>query len=863
MNKICLLLLLLALTVSCSDHRDILGPNAGSDFRKRYAKGIPPSLDSIFTKTDITPEEREAMVFMYAYMPMADILNYDANFHLENVRSSLKAAKEMPWGSNVPNREFRHFVLPVRVNNEDLDMSRPLFYDELKERVKDMTMGQAILEINHWCHEKVTYKASDSRTNSPLATMCAAVGRCGEESTFLVAALRSVGIPARQIYTPRWAHTDDNHAWVEAWADGRWRFLGACEPEAVLDLGWFNEAASRGMIMSTRVFGNYDGHEEVIMKTAMSTTINVTANYAATAPVRVLVTDAAGSPIEGASVSFSIYNYAEFYPAITLTTGKDGMAEIHAGIGDMVVWVNKGDAFQVELANAGKLCHVKLNPGSSLSDSRHFDIIPPDPLASIPAVSAEAKAENERRKATEDSMRRAYEATFYSADQAIELAVKINAYPSKLISIMSNARGNWRTIEAFLLDNKCNADKAVALLESLNDKDLNDITPQALDDHISAPCDTTDLFAAYILNPRVDNERIVPYKEYLGSRLKHLCPTPDALIRWVSDSIAIDTIWNNPKLPISPIGVWKGKRSDRHSRDIFFVASARSLGVPARIDPVTGAVQYHNDSIWVNVNFAEGIPQRPAMGKIQLMLPPDNAHPQVKYYTHFTLSKIEDGRPNLLEYPENYCADNFAAPREIEAGQYMLITGERLANGGVMAHAEFFTVEPGATAKVPLIVRYDPERLSVIGSFDCENSFIPLGDTDASTILSHTGRGYYVLGIIDPRLEPSVHALNDLSAVADNLDKTGRKILLLMPQAAAYTFDLEAYGTMPENLVFGIDTDDSIYNLEIMSNLTHGTDTLPIFLIADTFNRVVWVSQGYNIGLGQQILRVLHSLESN
>lgn len=66
-----------------------------------------------------------------------------------------------------------------------------------------------------------------------------AYGRCGEESTFTVAALRSVGIPARQVYTPRWAHTDDNHAWVER-ADGEWYFFGACEPEPVLNLGWFN-----------------------------------------------------------------------------------------------------------------------------------------------------------------------------------------------------------------------------------------------------------------------------------------------------------------------------------------------------------------------------------------------------------------------------------------------------------------------------------------------------------------------------------------------------------------------------------------------------------------------------------------------
>ena len=35
---------------------------------------------------------------------------------------------------------------------------------------------------------------------------------------------------------------------------------------------------------------------------------------------------------------------------------------------------------------------------------------------------------------------------------------------------------------------------------------------------------------------------------------------------------------------------------------------------------------------------------------------------------------------------------------------------------------------------------------------------------------------------------------------------------------------------------------------------------LPIFLIADTFNRVVFQSQGYTIGLGDQMGKVAKSL---
>ena len=167
--------------------------------------------------------------FMYENMSIADKVTYSEQFWSDNVAKTLEVRDRMGW--NVPEREFRHFVLPLRVNNEYLDDFRTTYADTLCNRVKGMSIGEAALEINHWCHEQATYRPSDARTSSPMATMRNGLGRCGEESVLTVSALRAAGIPARQIYTPRWAHTDDNHAWVEVYVDGKWYFMGACEPE--------------------------------------------------------------------------------------------------------------------------------------------------------------------------------------------------------------------------------------------------------------------------------------------------------------------------------------------------------------------------------------------------------------------------------------------------------------------------------------------------------------------------------------------------------------------------------------------------------------------------------------------------------
>ncbi len=58
-------------------------------------------------------------------------------------------------------------------------------------------------------------------------------------------------------------------------------------------------------------------------------------------------------------------------------------------------------------------------------------------------------------------------------------------------------------------------------------------------------------------------------------------------------------------------------------------------------------------------------------------------------------------------------------------------------------------------------------------------------------------------------------------------------------------------------MVFGIDNGSaSLAELKESLHLPDNVDK-PVFAIADTFNRVVWNSNGYTIGIGDTILSIL------
>ena len=798
----------------------------------------------------VEQEEQEALAFLYENMPLPDSVDYPREFWEANVKVTLTARREMPWGEKVPEREWKHFVLPLRVNNENLDSSRIVFYDALKNRVKDMNMYDAVLEVNHWCHEYVTYAPSDGRTKSPLVTMRSATGRCGEESTFTVAALRAVGIPARQVYTPRWAHVDDNHAWVEAWVNGRWFFLGACEPLPVLNMGWFNESASRAMLMHTKVFGNYNGPEDVVSRNNCYTEINVTSNYATTDTITVCVVDEQGAPLQDAKVDFRLYNYAEFFTLVSKQSDENGQTWLGCGKGDLVIWASKDGRFGFEKASVGQQDTVKVvvDKDDSYTASLDLDLVPPPSMEYKPEITETQIRENRRRLLREDSLRNVYMEQTFSKEEDLK-----------------EARQNWQVIKAFQ-SHKYGKE----LIGTLRQKDLCDVTSEVLADAAeNTPVSESPLWIQYVLAPRVSNEMLTPYRKVLGPVFAG--KDAAAIVQWVTDSIEVDDARNPQKLCMSPAGVYRHRTTDGHSRDIFFVAACRSAGVAARIDEVTGKVQWADaEGIWHDVAFSSETLSSGELsdggqggeGTLRLTYSDFAIKENPAYYSHFTFSRLQNGTLSLQEFPEHATwKDTFAQGVQMDAGQYLLVSGTRMADGSVLAHLEFFGLKADAVQKQTLKLRDNADELRVIGNFNCENYFTNYKGIH-KTLLESTGRGYYVVALIRDNHEPSTHILHECEEANIYLSQWPHLFVMLFPsqeEFQSFRSHRKDFDGLPDNFIFGVADPETIEAMHIQE-LTHGSQELPILMMADTFNRVVWFQQGYTIGVADQIMSVIRQL---
>lgn len=810
-------------------------------------------------------DERDALLFQLATTPLSDLVDHEASFLLANTRAALETRRRTSWGKSIPDVDFLHFVLPTRAGSEAVDSFRLRYGDELLRRVDGLTMRESVLEINHWCHEHVTYAPSDARTRAPLATIRNAQGRCGEESVFTTAALRAAGIPARQVYVPRWAHADDNHAWVEAWVDGEWHFLGACEPDVDLDHAWFTEPARRAMLTAAIVQGRYPLADEVLAEEPTFTRINTLPVYAATRLVAVQVLDGNDRPVAGARVDWSIYNYAEFFPIASSRTNAAGIATLRTGFGDLLAWASHDgrSSFALYSHDRGDTLRLTLGAEHPEDGEREFDIVPPPPVPIAQDEHPDA-ALTTARVSRGDSLRTLYESGFLDSVRVAVFARANGFATDSCWMLLRHARGNGMEMLSFLAGARdINQVPALAFLRTLAIKDLQDASAAVLLAHYrdaitARPADRAcdSMYLSFVCAPRIGREELRPWRETLRlavDEIPGLDRTQDdetrgrLIAEWVREQIRFDRENNWGIVPQPVAATYVLRAGDPYSRRLLLVAMLRAAGIPARLHPATGAAEFHAAGQWLNAGL-EDEEIRPIETATLVLRPRAGQRIESpEYARHFTLARFADGVYHTLDFEGDERFSSWPARLPLPSGQYMLVTGNRQPDGSVLAVLRFFGIDDGETKDMDIRIRDD------------DAPPVPLG-TVAAELLPDGEEPVMLLLWIERNTEPVAHALLDIADERAALGALPVSTFVAASDMGEAELSALAAAHLPTGAAVLSDGAERLKTAIAGALHLPAGYGLPLIAMCTEDGSIVFAERGYTIGVGAQILRILERL---
>ena len=805
----------------------------------------------------LSADELLCMKFLIASLPASDMASYDGGLLLKFARHALFLRENVPWGKRIPDVLFLNDVLSCRVNNEAIEFCRDAFYRELRERIAGKSMAEAALEINYWCCEKATYRPTDGRTASPMTVIRSGFGRCGEESTLAVTAFRSAGIPARQCYVPRWSHCDDNHAWVEIWADGCWHYLGACEPEPVPDKGWFTFAASRAMLVRSLVFSPLLPEEEIVGRSGCVTEVNNLSHYAETARLTVTVLDENGLPAAGAQVRFEVPNYAELFSIATLQTDGNGRAVLTTGKGSLMVHASRDGLFGWRMADprsCGSVT-VALRPADDLPKEWEADFFPPEGIfRPEPALSEEA-ARAHRTKLEWAVSARESGYSGYSRAQAEKAARAYPAFQSGISAFLQKARGNRREVERFLQGGE-DLEFRVRMLETLTEKDLTDLNADALDEHLryAEPFEREtdpETFRRYVLCPRIENERIVPYRAFLAGffddKTKKAFRRDPALIwKAVNERIADCGDLDYDALSADPRGLLQMELGSERSKNILFVAVCRTLGIPARLDPALGGPRFLTGSGWADPRSGWSAGGRSAV----LLLNNPSGEP-LRCNENFTVAKLCGGVYQTLGCDSEW--DGRTLRMELEPGDYRILTANRQIDGSVLLRTETVRLSENETVKKDVRLR-ESQLASRLRHMPVGEHLLtaPDGKKFPLSVLAAQAPET-IFAVLQPGGEPTEHLLHEMIGLRDSY--RDKNTVLIVPSPGAENPTLRrVLEEIPSARLFTCE--EPGFTEWLCGELQLGDRRLPLAAVLDAGMHAKFAFSNYNVGTAGLLLQI-------
>lgn len=829
---------------------------------------------------------RELLQFYYGFMPLSDAFTYDFDLFYRYAAHAASLRRTEARCAALPEEIFLHDVAWYRINSEKIVDCRSFFQEQVSPLIQGLDETQAVLAVNYWCASQASYEASDERTQSPLSVYRSGSGRCGEESTFLVSVLRSVGIPARQVYVPRWAHCDDNHAWVEVYVEGTWHFLGACEPEEVLDRGWFTNASTRAVLVYARTFTDYGVENQIAGRDGCVRFLNVTEHYAETKNLRIRVTDGEDRPISGASVSVEILNMAEFCSVLTLTTGADGTAGLTMGLGDVLVRAWKdGLCAETPVGAEDREIRLKLTeaPENMPSGRTELEIrAPKDGVTPWPVPEAAQKAVGRARLKEADTARERKLSAFRE-----EAARAAESYPDEA-DIFLRARGNVAGLKKFL-DGEDWKQERKELLHSLSDKDFRDLDPEILQEQLrqlaplspdvqqrmasGAQTDSAsgrEVFVHFCLCPRIGMEELTAFapavKEFFsGQERAAFRKRPECIWEWEQAHLKYLPSEDYDTLKITPPAALRGLWADETGKRTLFVAVCRTLGIPARLNPVTGQAEYLTGNEWREVSGEAGAagdgPEEAvtdrshsdsASARLLLLTSPEDPW---SYAQTWSIGRLSGMGYETLNY-EGIHPENGRMELRLKSGIYRLITTNRMPGGSQYASIICFHLKEGEERTLEMKL-HRPELKDLLVKNPLPAFTLQDGGGNTVDSASLLNGAKSLLIFVEEGKEPTEHVLNELPAEKERMERLSCRLILVADSTASLENPL-LNRTADVFETAEVYFDEGLENAEPVARRMYvAPDLLPLLVAVDEQGCGIYACSGYHVGSVGLALKLL------
>ena len=871
---------------------------------------------------------RCALQYLYISMPLSDRVTYPFETYLDYAKRGVKLRKNRADVQALSEAIFFPYVLFHRVNEEEILPCRTLFGEEieswLKEGKKDFASSskvklasedtlkntsdnsqkdtlkntpELVKEINYWCSQEGTYRSTDNRTLSALMFYQRGYGRCGEESVFAVNAMRSMGVPCRQIYAPRWAHCEDNHAWIEVFVEGKWQFLGACEPMEKLNIGWFNAAASRAILIHSRYFGedlfercreseslgmsfgaleregdfsenqqmtaeNSLPKEELLGKEGIVTEFNQISRYAESKKITILVLDSKERPVPNVSISLELLNTGEYYPIARPRSNEKGELCFHCGFGTLLleIYHKKECASQLIDTRHGEHFTVRLSGEYRDEEWRVLDFFAPKDSEKNPNTETEEeKARGKKRLSLcKESLKE-----------------KKGGYQNQaILSFLQNHDRERREEFLSLLTEKDLSDVSIEVLEDsyLDETSENAYLEEFVKDTFPEEIIRKDFqkncVFPFIMNPRVDEEVLRPYKKIVinsfhDTEKEQFLRNPKEIWNWIQKEIKSHPDKERWSIITPPSACLSGRVGSALSKAILFVAIARSLGIPARLRKSDKAMEYWEKT---QKNFIPVLEEERESCKIVFR---KNTQDSLQYGQHWTLAREISGEFKSLNLREMIFQEDSLELSAVP-GRYRIITENRFPNGNIQGADFIFTLKKGEKKEVEVLYRKaelkDMLEQLTLSDFTLykeeggKEQLFSIVHKEMSKNSQSAKKGTKAIFFwLEPGAEPTEHILNEILEQKERFSAISERMYFVMREKKGEKdplFNLVRQSLPSFNLYFDRENRDEL----LARRMYVEPGSYPFILLAEEDAEKVYgiyAVSGYQVGTGDMLLRIM------